>query len=85
MATMRDAIIGRIDFHIEMLEEDVQSTINSPNNTDEDCESVAYDLKRIRNLRQLQKILREGNNPSSGSPLGYLLRDVIDEMMDLDI
>jgi hypothetical protein len=84
MTVLRDAIIDRIDFHIEMLEEDVQSTIKSTDNTDEDCETVAYDLKRIRNLRQLQKILREGNNPSSGSPLGYLMRDVIDEMMDLD-
>ena len=82
--TMRDEIINRIDFHIEMIQEDMQSTIDSPNSTDSDYEGVAYDLKRIRNMRELQNLLKEGKMPTS-SLLRTTFMGVMEEMMDLDI
>lgn len=86
MAILRDMIINRIDFHIEMHMDSINSLVGNIEADDNDdvIESVTWDMKKVRNLKQLKNILVEGNMPSSGSPMGYTLREVIDEMMDLD-
>jgi hypothetical protein len=87
MAILRDAIIDRIDFHIEMHMDSINSHVENieADDSDDVIETTAYDMKKVRNLKQLKKILTEGNMPSPGSPQGYMLREVIDEMMDLHV
>lgn len=87
MAILRDAIIDRIDFHIEMHMESINSLVENIEADDNDdvFETTVYDMKKVRNLKQLKNILTEGKNPAPGSPMGYTLREVIDEMMDMDI
>lgn len=82
---MRESIINRIDMHIDMLHEVVMSTVNADNNTDKDCEAVAYELKRIRTLKSLQKDLNQMGFPVRGSKEAAELLNVIEEMIDMDV
>lgn len=84
MATLREKIIERIDVHIEMTEESVQDSIkHAATLSDAETESVAYDLKQIRNLKHLQEYLKNAN--VIPSTMRSTLFDVLEEMMDLDI
>jgi hypothetical protein len=87
MAILRDAIIDRIDFHIEMHMDPINDLVNNieADDSDDVIEANAHNIKKVRNLKQLKNILTEGKNPAPGSPMGYTLREVIDEMMDIDI
>lgn len=87
MATMRDKIIERIDVHIEMTQESVDSLVSNIEATDEDdtIEAVSYDMKRIRTLKALKNIMEAGRMPVHGHREFFMLRDVLEEMMDLDI
>lgn len=84
MATLANILIDRIDFHIEMIEEDIKDSIDhAANLSDADAEVVAYDLKRIRNLKQLQESIKiTGKAPAN---LRETMMSVIEEMMDLDL
>jgi len=87
MATMRDKIIERIDVHIEMTQESVDSLVSNIEATDEDdtIETVAYDMKRIRTLKSLKNVMESFQFPIKGSKEFNILQDVLEEMMDLDI
>ena len=87
MVTMRDAIINRIDVHIEMHQESIDSLVDNIEATDEDetIEGVMYEIKRVRTLKSLRNVLLCGNMPSQGTKEDFVLRDVIEEMMDLDV
>jgi len=86
MTVLRDAIIDRIDFHIEMHMDSINSLVSNIEATDGDdvIEATSWEMKKVRDLKLLKNILTAGKMPSSGSPQGYTLREVIDEMMDLD-
>ena len=86
MTVLRDAIIDRIDFHIEMHMDSINSLVDNIEATDGDdvIEATSWEMKKVRNLKQLKNILTGGNMPSPGSPHCYMLREVLDEMMDLD-
>jgi hypothetical protein len=86
MTVLRDAIIDRIDFHIEMHMDSINSLVSNIEATDNDdvIEETAYVMKKVRDLKQLKNILTAGKMPSSGSPQGYTLHEVLEEMMDLD-
>ena len=84
MATLREMIIDRIDLHVEMTEDSVQDSIkHAATLSDAETESVAYDLKQIRKLKQLQETLKNAN--VIPSTMLSTLFTVIEEMMDLDI
>lgn len=87
MATLREKIIDRIDVHIEMTQDSVDSLVNNIEATDEDdtIEAVAYDIKRIRTLKSLKLVMESGRDPIKGSKESFMLQDVLEEMMDLDI
>ena len=87
MAPMRDKIIERIDVHIEMTQESVDSIASNIEATDDDdtIEMVTYDIKRIRTLKSLKNVMSAGQNPKRGSREEHMLQDVLEEMMDLDI
>ena len=87
MATMRDKIIDRIDVHIEMTQDSVDSLVNNIEATDDDdtIETVAYDIKRIRTLKSLKNVMEAGKTPIRSSKEFFMLQDVLEEMMDLDI
>jgi len=84
MATLATKLIERIDFHIEMIEEDIKDSINHAEKlSDVETETVAFDLKRIRNLKLLQTAIKNtGKVPMN---LQQTLMGVMEEMMDLDI
>lgn len=87
MVTMRDAIINRINVHIEMHQESIDSLVDNIEATDEDetIEGVMYEIKRVRTLKSLRIVLDSGEMPSQGTKEDFVLRDVIEEMMDLDV
>lgn len=84
MTTLATKLIERIDFHIEMIEEDIKDSINHAEKlSDVEAETVAFDLKRIRNLKLLQTAIKDtGKVPMN---LQQTLMGVMEEMMDLDI
>lgn len=84
MTTLATKLIERIDFHIEMIEEDIKDSIMFAEKlSDVEAETVSYDLKRIRNLKLLQTAIKDtGKVPAS---LQQTLMGVMEEMMDLDI
>jgi hypothetical protein len=86
MTVLRDAIIDRIDFHIEMHMDSINSLVGNIEADDDDdvIEATSWEMKKVRNLKQLKKTLTEGNMPSCGSPQGYTLREILDMMMELD-
>lgn len=85
MATLREKIIERIDYHVEMYQEEIEDSIKNVSTLDdEECEIVGYNMKKIRNLRKLQNILREGKIPGPGA-IQVQYFSVLEEMMDLDI
>ena len=87
MVTMRDAIINRIDVHIEMHQESIDSLVDNIEATDEDetIEGVMYEIKRVRTLKSLRNVLDSGEMPNQGTKEDFVLRDVIEEMMDLSV
>lgn len=87
MATMRERIVAHIDMCIEMLQESINSNASDIDSayTDEDIESIAYDIKRVRTLKSLRNVLKLGGQPTSGSKEDYALKDIIEEMIDLDV
>lgn len=82
--TIRSEIINRIDLHVDMIQEGIQETINSPDSSPADFEESAFDLRKIRDLRGLQKTLKEFTNPV-GIESRALMMSVIEEMLDMDI
>lgn len=87
MATMRETIINRIDVHIDMTMDSINSLVADieVTDTDDEIDLVAHDIKRVRALKALKIVLQDGNLPMRGSKIGHVLLDVLEEMMDLDV
>jgi len=87
MATMRDKIIEQIDDAIKKTQESVDFYVNNIEVTDEDddIDEVAYDMKRIRTLKSLKHIVETGMLPEQGHKESYMLRDILEDMLDLDL
>lgn len=87
MATMRETIINRIDVHIDMTMDSINSLVEDieATDTDDQIDLVAHDIKRVRSLKALKIVLQDGNLPSRSSKLAHALFDVLEEMMDLDV
>ena len=85
MVTMRDAIINRINLHLDMHQESIDYLVDNIDATyeDEAIEGVMYEIKRVRTLKSLRNVLDSGEVPSQGTKEDFVLRDVIEEMMDL--
>lgn len=84
MATLREKLIDRTEVHIVMVEGSVMDAINHVATLgDYEIESVAYELKQLRSLKNLKQILEKGGQIM---PINReTLFDVIEEMIDLDI
>lgn len=87
MATARDRIVAHIDMCIEMHQESIDSLVDNIEATDEDetIEGVMYEIKRVRTLKSLRNVLNSGNMPSQGTKEDFVFRDIIEEMIDLDV
>lgn len=87
MATMREAIINRIDVHIDMTMDSINSLVADidATDTDDDIDLVAHDIKRVRALKALKLVMEAGKMPVVGYKEYYMLQDVLEEMMDLDV
>lgn len=84
MATLREKLIDRTDVHIEMVEGSVMDAINHVATLgDYEIDSVTYELKQLRSLKNLKQALQSGGQIM---PINReALFDVIEEMIDLDI
>lgn len=87
MATTRERIVTHIDMTIEMLQESIDSLVDNIEATDDDesIEGVMYEIKRVRTLKSLRNVLNSGNMPNQGTKEDFVFRDVIEEMIDLDV
>lgn len=87
MATARDRIVAYIDMCIEMHQESIDSLVDNIEATDDDesIEGVMYEIKRVRTLKSLRNVLNSGNMPNQGTKEDFVFRDVIEEMIDLDV
>lgn len=87
MATLRERIVDHIDMTIHMLQESINSNAADIDAAyrDEDIEAIAYDIKRVRTLKSLRIVLILNGYPTSGSKEDFALRDVVEQMIDLDV
>lgn len=72
---------------LEMLQEDIESAAMSPLNlTDEDCDQLRYQFKRLRVVTRLQQMINDGNLPAiHQQPEVEELLDILENIMETKV